>query len=277
MARSPLRARFFLFTGCLRSAAHIKSHPIHPILVVFPIAFFTGAFVLDLTGYFGGRYTLHAIAYYLCVGGAILAALAAIPGVIDYIKVVPPNSSAKKRATAHAILNVLVLVIFVTVIVMRSDEFESHILLMETAAIALMVGAGWKGATLVHRNQIGVDHRHASAGKWKEKWIRKHELPLEVADADELQANQMMLLHVAGKRIVLGRTEEGYVAFNDRCPHKGGPLADGVLMGGQVHCPWHGSQYDVRSGGCLKGPATAGIQVYQVKEQEGKILLLNLN
>jgi nitrite reductase/ring-hydroxylating ferredoxin subunit/uncharacterized membrane protein len=243
---------------------------------VFPLAFFSGAFVFDLIGYFGERYALHALAFYLCVGGASMAALAAVPGIIDYLKVIPPNSSAKKRGTIHALINVTVLLIFVVVIFIRREEFGPLLLLAEGVAVTLMLTSAWLGATLVHRNQIGVDHRYASAGKWKEAWIKKEDLPIEVAQSDELKENQMMLLHIAGKRLVLARTENGYAVFDDRCPHRGGSLADGVVMGGQVHCPWHGSQYDVKSGACLKGPSTVGVQVYQVKEQNGKVLLLNL-
>jgi nitrite reductase/ring-hydroxylating ferredoxin subunit len=42
---------------------------------------------------------------------------------------------------------------------------------------------------------------------------------------------------------VLARTEEGYVAFDDRCTHKGGSLAAGVMVWGTVQCLWHGSQF----------------------------------
>ena len=56
-----------------------------------------------------------------------------------------------------------------------------------------------------------------------------------VAKRDELQVDQMKLLHIGGKRIVLARTEDGYVAFDDRCTHKGGSLAGGVMVCGTVN------------------------------------------
>jgi nitrite reductase/ring-hydroxylating ferredoxin subunit/uncharacterized membrane protein len=247
------------------------------MLVVFPLAFFCGAFVFDLAGLFCEESVFHAFAYYLCCAGAVMAVVAAVPGVIDYIKVIPPRSSASRRATTHALLNCTVLLTFVAVIFLRRKGFGPFILVSEFIATVLMIVASWQGGTLVHRNQIGIDHRYAAAGKWKEAWFLNARLPLEVTGSDQLKAGQMMLLHVNGKRIVLANTGSGYAAFDDRCPHRGGSLAAGVMMCGQVQCPWHGSQFDAKTGACMAGPATSGIPVYEVKEENGKVILLNLN
>ena len=83
----------------------------------------------------------------------------------------------------------------------------------------------------------------------------------------------MKLVHSDGKRIAVGRTESRYVAFQDRCTHKGGPLSDGVLMCGTVQCPWHGSQFDVRPGAVASGPAGRPIRVHEVREEEGRLRL----
>ena len=83
----------------------------------------------------------------------------------------------------------------------------------------------------------------------------------------------MKLLHINGKRIVLAKTEKEYVAFDDRCTHKGGSLAGGSMMCDTVQCPWHGSQFDVRTGSVKEGPADEGIMVYTVSEANGKIFL----
>ena len=83
----------------------------------------------------------------------------------------------------------------------------------------------------------------------------------------------MKLLRVGDRRIVLARTERGCVAFDDRCTHKGGPLADGTLACGTVQCPWHGSQFDVETGKVRQGPAKESIATYAVEERKGRILL----
>jgi len=136
----------------------------------------------------------------------------------------------------------------------------------------LFVG-GWLGGVLVSRNQISVDHRYARAGHWKEASLPRSSGRLVVAQSDELEVDQMKLLRLGGERIVLGRTKEGYVAFDDRCPHRGGSLAGGVVIGGVVQCPWHGSQFDCRSGAVRAGPAAEPIRSYPVTEQAGKVML----
>jgi nitrite reductase/ring-hydroxylating ferredoxin subunit len=127
----------------------------------------------------------------------------------------------------------------------------------------------------VNRNQIGVDHRYAGAGKWRETRVEAEPgKPVVVATADELQVNQMKLLRVNGHRIVLARIEEGYVAFQDRCTHRGASLADGVLICGTVQCPWHGSQFDTRTGTVGSGPATEPIVIYGVESKGGSVALV---
>src|SRR5690606_29294144 len=99
------------------------------------------------------------------------------------------------------------------------------------------------------------------------------ESKIEVAELNELKVNQMMLVHVKDKRIVIGRTESGYVAFDDRCTHRGASLADGAMICGVVQCPWHGSQFDCRTGDVTAGPADKNIPVYQLNEENGKLFL----
>jgi nitrite reductase/ring-hydroxylating ferredoxin subunit len=111
------------------------------------------------------------------------------------------------------------------------------------------------GGTLVHRNQIGVDIRYAGAGKWKELYIDEEAGPLEVCTIEELEVDQMKLIHIKDKRIVIARTEQGCVAFDDRCTHRGGSLAGGVMICGTAQCPWHGSQFDVKTGVAKACPA----------------------
>jgi nitrite reductase/ring-hydroxylating ferredoxin subunit len=94
-----------------------------------------------------------------------------------------------------------------------------------------------------------------------------------VAHADELQVNQMKLLRVGGHRIVLAHTDDGYVAFEDRCTHAGGSLAGGVLICGTVQCPWHGSQFDVQTGRVKAGPAERAIKTFGTEERDGEVYL----
>jgi nitrite reductase/ring-hydroxylating ferredoxin subunit len=96
---------------------------------------------------------------------------------------------------------------------------------------------------------------------------------VDVGRAGELRVDQMKLVRIGARRIVVACTETGYVAFDDRCTHKGGPLSDGVMACGTVQCPWHGSQFDVRSGTVKHGPAERPIATYPVEERGGRIVV----
>jgi uncharacterized membrane protein/nitrite reductase/ring-hydroxylating ferredoxin subunit len=257
----------------MRTKAHLKGRPLHPALVSFPTAFFIAVLCFDLLDIYQKTNTFKATSKYLVLGGIISGIVAAIPGIIDYFKTVPPKSSAKRRAGKHGLINSFVIVLFCVLFNLRDILSAFIVVGIEALAVMLMIYANWMGGTLVHRNQIGVDIRYAEAGKWKEKKWRKVTGPIVVAKSDELKVNQMMLLHINKIRIVLGRTEKGYAAFDDRCTHRGASLAGGSLMCGTVQCPWHGSQFDVNSG-CLKaGPSTTGISVYKLEEINGQVLL----
>ncbi|HEY0895157.1 MAG TPA: DUF2231 domain-containing protein [Sphingobacteriaceae bacterium] len=260
----------------MKSKATIGSHPLHPILIAFPVAFLTGALIFDVLFLIRDHQSLGRTAEYLLLAGVISTVVAAVPGFIDYLYTVPPESSAKKRATRHALLNVAHLVLFTAAYLFRTtadDPSLPIIIALEAAGSGLMMAAGWLGGTLVHRNQIGVDPRYAFAGKWKEERFRSVGGPLQVAREDELRPGQMKLLHLMERRIVLGRTDSGYVAFDDRCTHRGGSLAGGMMICGTVQCPWHGSQFNCTTGEVSAGPATEKITVYPIEVVNGKVFL----
>jgi nitrite reductase/ring-hydroxylating ferredoxin subunit len=213
----------------------------------------------------------------LSLVGIVAALIAAVPGFIDYFTTVPPKSSGKKRATKHMLVNLGAVILFAAAWAIRgaSEAFPAtSVLALEGIGLVLLTAGGWMGGVLVNRNQIGVDHRYARAGKWKEQRVESRSgEPAVVARADELQVDQMKLIHLNGQRIVLARTEAGYVAFEDRCTHRGGSLAGGVMIGSVVQCPWHGSQFDCRTGAVKAGPAETAIGTYRVIDDNGQIKL----
>lgn len=262
----------------MRSRASIKSHPIHPMLIPFPLAFLAGGFLFDLAGVALSRTGMWLVGYYLTITGVGAALLAAVPGFIDYFFTVPPKSSGKERATRHMLAMLSVVALFAVAWILRdgSDVAPgSATLVLEGLGAVLLGIGGWMGGTLVGRNMISVDHRYAEAGRWKEQsYQAKRGEPIVVAGSEELKVNQMKLLHIGGKRIVLGRTDDGYVAFDDSCTHAGGSLAGGVMICGTVQCLWHGSQFNVATGEPAMGPAKKAIKTYRVEIKGGEVLLV---
>lgn len=263
----------------MRSRAHFKSHPIHPMLVPFPIAFIAGAFLFDLVGRLWGGEFWWVTGGFMSIGALVSGPLAGAAGFVDYLYAVPPRSSAKKRATSHMWLNIGALGAVAVAWIFRdlqSWEPGWTAVGLGALAVGLVTVGGWQGGTLAYRNQIGVDHRYANSGKWSEVAVDpKPGEPVTVAKADELEVDQMKLIRLSdGKRLVLARTEAGYVAFDDRCPHSGGSLAGGLMTCATVTCPWHGSQFSVDDGSVKAGPAEDSIATYRVDKVGGEVRLI---
>jgi len=250
----------------MKSRASFKGHPIHAMLVSYPFALLTSSWGFALAGALLKKRELRTVSGYLVQAGVAAGVTAAVPGIIDYAETVPPDSSARERATKHGLINSTALLLFTAgwFLGRRSRRTAAPLILQGLGAAALSLG-GWLGGTLVYRNQIGVDHRYANAGRWSED-NREHADSRALGSAAAgLGVNQMKLVRSDDDRIVVARTEKRYAAFQDRCTHKGGPLSDGALMCGTVQCPWHGSQFDVQTGEVKCGPARENIRTYDIE------------
>jgi uncharacterized membrane protein/nitrite reductase/ring-hydroxylating ferredoxin subunit len=287
----------------MKSHAAVASHPLHAMLIPFPFAFLVGAMFFDAIGLLGRSPTFWLVGHYMLAAGIIMALVAAIPGIIDYATTVPPRSSGKKRAATHGLTNSFAVALFATAWFTRTAaEPDLMALILEVAGAAVLSSGAWMGGTLVYRNQIGVDHRYARAGKWREATIKVNAGDwVTVADAEELKPGQMKLLHLNGRRWVVARigedadvaapasgagagmaasvvaagelTSHQFAVFEDHCSHRGGSLADGCLIDGTVQCPWHGSQFDVKTGRVVAGPAKNDIATCEVRIDGGNVKL----
>ena len=87
----------------------------------------------------------------------------------------------------------------------------------------------------------------------------------KVATVGEIQPGEMKLVEADGREIVLANVNGEYFAFGGECTHRGGPLAEGILMDDVVECPWHGGQFNVRTGEVVSSPPENDIPTYVVK------------
>lgn len=84
---------------------------------------------------------------------------------------------------------------------------------------------------------------------------------VKVARTDELRDGEKKKVEVGGKAVLLAKVDGAYYAIENTCPHMGGDLSAGVLVGSRVACPRHGSVFDVTTGKAVK---------------PGKMLLINV-
>jgi nitrite reductase (NADH) small subunit len=97
---------------------------------------------------------------------------------------------------------------------------------------------------------------------------------VKIAKTVDVPAGTIREYQVEGRAVALANIEGQYHAINNLCVHRGGPLADGPLEGAVVTCPWHGWQYDVRTGRVGQSP-TVGVDCYPV-EVRGDDIFINL-
>ncbi|HEY9788295.1 MAG TPA: Rieske (2Fe-2S) protein [Candidatus Obscuribacterales bacterium] len=88
---------------------------------------------------------------------------------------------------------------------------------------------------------------------------------VKVAKASEIAAGQGKAVEVGGRRIAILNCDNAYYALDDVCPHKGGPLSEGVISEGGVRCPWHGATFMLASGELACGPSPGGVQSYPLR------------
>jgi nitrite reductase/ring-hydroxylating ferredoxin subunit len=78
---------------------------------------------------------------------------------------------------------------------------------------------------------------------------------------------------VAGQAVAIFNVDGKLYATQNDCTHAGGPVCEGSLWGETVTCPWHGSEFDVRTGEVITGPAKTPIKTYKVDVVDGVIVL----
>ena len=97
---------------------------------------------------------------------------------------------------------------------------------------------------------------------------------IKVANINDLKPGECKAVNVNGTEIALFNVDSVFHAVENSCPHKGGPLGEGILDGEIVRCPWHGWRFNVVTGNSPVMP-TAHLKKFEVKV-EGEDVLVNL-
>ena len=85
---------------------------------------------------------------------------------------------------------------------------------------------------------------------------------VQVARTTEIESGRARLVEVKGKQIALFNVDGQFFALDNRCTHRGGPLAEGELSGHEVTCPLHGATFAVRTGDVVGPPAERAVARY---------------
>ena len=96
---------------------------------------------------------------------------------------------------------------------------------------------------------------------------------VKVAEAKEVAPGTGKVVGAEGRSIALFNVAGTFHAIDNTCTHEGGPLGEGALVGEVVTCPWHGAQFNAKTGDVLTPPAWAGVQSFPVQVQGDDVLV----
>lgn len=162
----------------MASKASIGGHPVHPILIPFPIALWSTSFATDVAFYFFRNSSLILISKFMLAAGCLGAVAAAVPGFIDWLSIKDPG--VKRIANWHARLNIIALIVFAISLYLRLSTGAHWVnyslripVLLSFLGVILISISGWLGGELAYKHGVGVSPQHDSP----EEEVAKVRLP----------------------------------------------------------------------------------------------------
>jgi uncharacterized membrane protein len=143
----------------MRAKARLLGHPIHQMLIVFPLGLLATSLFFDIAHLTSGNPQWGLISYWLIFVGIITALVAAVFGLIDWLAI-PAGTRAKRIGMLHGGGNVVVVLLFIGSCLLRRDapgNPEGLAIFLSAAAVLLALVTGWLGGELVDRLGVGVD------------------------------------------------------------------------------------------------------------------------
>jgi uncharacterized membrane protein len=146
----------------MKSKASIGGHPVHPMLVAFPIGLWFTSFAADVLFYFQRNWSgLLFVSKFMIAAGCLGAVAAAIPGIIDWLSIT--NGEVKRIANWHARLNIIALIVFTISLYFRmraGAHWVNYMLripfLLSLLGVVLISISSWLGGELTFKHGVGV-------------------------------------------------------------------------------------------------------------------------
>jgi uncharacterized membrane protein len=143
----------------MESRAKLFGHPIHQMLIVFPLGLLATAVLFDIFTFVSGNARWTEMAFYLIGTGIVTGLIAAVFGAIDYFAI-PNGTRAKRVGLLHGTGNVLVVLLFAASWLLRWENpaaASKFTYFLSFAGAGLSLVTGWLGGELVDRLGVGID------------------------------------------------------------------------------------------------------------------------
>ena len=96
---------------------------------------------------------------------------------------------------------------------------------------------------------------------------------VRVAREADLPPNTLLSVEVGDIKVCLANADGQIYAFKDNCTHRDFPLSAGEIDDGTVECTWHGARFDMATGRATRLPAIKPVRTYEVRVEDGEILI----
>ncbi len=152
-----------------RTPANVAGHPIHPMLIPFPIGLWVFSLAADVVFRTRGSSPWQEIAFFSMLAGVAGALLAAVPGFVDYVAIVRSPRASRSRipgiATVHMSLNLVIVALYVVNLYLRTQlpPAATTPFWLSVAAILLLLVSGWLGGSLVYVHRVAVEEAPGTA------------------------------------------------------------------------------------------------------------------
>lgn len=143
----------------MHSKARLFGHPVHQMLIVFPLGLLATSLVFDIVYLATDNGRFADISFWMIASGIIGGLIAAVFGLIDWLAI-PKQTRAKRLGALHGIGNVIVTGLFIVSWLVRYDAPATPgvaPIVLSIIAVALALVTGWMGGELIDRLAIGVD------------------------------------------------------------------------------------------------------------------------
>ena len=143
----------------MESRIKLAGHPVHPMLIVFPLGLFSTAAAFDIIYLVTSAARWTEVAFYVVGAGLVGGIAAAVPGWVDWVAI-PARTRAKRVGLAHGVGNVIVLGLFaLSWMLRRSDPSQppTGAIVAGVLGVVLISATAWLGGELVERLGVGVD------------------------------------------------------------------------------------------------------------------------
>lgn len=234
-------------------------HPVHPPLTDLVIGSFLSASLLDLVAPRSGE----RAAQRLISVGIAAAAPTAVTGISDWADTEVSDDGVRRVGLVHAGANVTALLIYSASLAARRRGARARGAMLALVGAGVLAAGGHLGGHLAYVRGVGVNQTAFDPGP--EDWT-----PVG-SDAD-VGEGQLRAADADGTPVLLARHGGRIYAMHDRCGHRGCPLSsEGELDGHVITCSCHGSQFDIRDGTLLRGPATVSQPALDTRDADGRI------